>query len=152
MALPARPGAYSDITHAGVSPHRIALRRRRTPRGAAGALGRRHRQAATDLTAAARDVALSIPIGTPLPLERAAEAHDRVDAGGHARTLLAIPTDRATLIQSMLAAGLVDDLPLAVDAVLLSASQRPAAAIVGRGLGGRGSAGKHLLHRLSGDA
>jgi NADPH:quinone reductase len=27
----------------------------------------------------------------PLPLEQAAEAHDRVDAGGHARTLLAIP-------------------------------------------------------------
>jgi NADPH:quinone reductase len=48
-------------------------------------------QAALDLTAAARDGALSIPIGTPLPLERAAEAHDRVDAGGRDRVLLAIP-------------------------------------------------------------
>jgi NADPH2:quinone reductase len=47
--------------------------------------------AAVDLTAAARDGALSIPIGTPLPLERAAEAHDRVDAGGRDRVLLAIP-------------------------------------------------------------
>jgi NADPH2:quinone reductase len=47
-------------------------------------------QAALDLTAAARDGALSIPIGTPLPLERAAEAHDRVDAGGRDRVLLAI--------------------------------------------------------------
>jgi NADPH:quinone reductase len=48
-------------------------------------------QAALDLTAAARDGALSIPIDTPLPLERAAEAHDRVDAGGRDRVLLAIP-------------------------------------------------------------
>ena len=48
-------------------------------------------QAAFDLTAAARDGALSIPIGTPLPLERAAEAHERVDAGGRDRVLLAIP-------------------------------------------------------------
>jgi NADPH:quinone reductase len=48
-------------------------------------------QAALDLTAAARDGALSIPIGTPLPLERAAEAHDRVDVGGRDRVLLAIP-------------------------------------------------------------
>jgi NADPH:quinone reductase len=50
-------------------------------------------QAALDLTAAARDGALSIPIGTPLPLERAAEAHDRVDAGGRDRVLLAIPDE-----------------------------------------------------------
>jgi NADPH2:quinone reductase len=49
--------------------------------------------AAVDLTAAARDGALSIPIGTPLPLERAAEAHDRVDAGGRDRVLLAIPDE-----------------------------------------------------------
>jgi NADPH:quinone reductase len=48
-------------------------------------------QAALDLTASARDGALSIPIGTPLPLERAAEAHERVDAGGRDRVLLAIP-------------------------------------------------------------
>ena len=48
-------------------------------------------QAALHLTAAARDGALSIPIDTPLPLERAAEAHDRVDAGGRDRVLLAIP-------------------------------------------------------------
>jgi NADPH:quinone reductase len=48
-------------------------------------------QAAVDLTAAAGDGALSIPIGTPLPLERAAEAHDRVDAGTRDRVLLAIP-------------------------------------------------------------
>ena len=38
-----------------------------------------------------RDGALSIPIGAPLPLERAAEAHDRVDAGSRERVLLAIP-------------------------------------------------------------
>jgi NADPH:quinone reductase len=48
-------------------------------------------QAAVDLTAAAADDALTIPIGTPLPLERAAEAHDRVDAGTRDRVLLAIP-------------------------------------------------------------
>jgi NADPH:quinone reductase len=48
-------------------------------------------QAAVDLSAAAGDGALSIPIGTPLPLERAAEAHDRVDAGARDRVLLAIP-------------------------------------------------------------
>jgi NADPH:quinone reductase len=47
-------------------------------------------QAAVDLTAAAGDGALSIPIGTPLPLDRAAEAHDRVDAGTRDRVLLAI--------------------------------------------------------------
>jgi NADPH2:quinone reductase len=48
-------------------------------------------QAATDLTTAARDGALSVRIGAPLPLERAAEAHDRVDAGTRERVLLAIP-------------------------------------------------------------
>jgi NADPH2:quinone reductase len=48
-------------------------------------------RAAADLTAAARDGALSIAIGAPLPLERAAEAHDRVDAGTRERVLLAIP-------------------------------------------------------------
>ena len=49
------------------------------------------RHAAEDLTAAARDGALSIPIGEPLPLHRIAEAHDRVDAGTRERVLLAIP-------------------------------------------------------------
>jgi len=48
-------------------------------------------QAAADLTAAAGDGALSIAIGPPLPLERAAEAHDRVDAGTRDRVLLSIP-------------------------------------------------------------
>jgi NADPH:quinone reductase len=48
-------------------------------------------QAVTDLTAAARDGALSIATGAPLPLERTAEAHDRVDAGGRERVLLKLP-------------------------------------------------------------
>jgi NADPH2:quinone reductase len=48
-------------------------------------------QAAADLTTAAREGALSIAIGEPVPLERAAEAHDRVDAGTRERVLLAIP-------------------------------------------------------------
>jgi NADPH2:quinone reductase len=47
-------------------------------------------QAATDLTAAAEDGALSVRIGTVLPLEQAAQAHDRVDAGTRARVLLAV--------------------------------------------------------------
>jgi NADPH2:quinone reductase len=50
------------------------------------------RQAAHDLTAAARERALSIPIGDPLRLDRIAEAHDRVDAGTRQRILLAIPS------------------------------------------------------------
>ena len=48
-------------------------------------------QAAAGLTAAARDGALAIPVGTPLPLERAAEAHDLVDTGTRERVVLAIP-------------------------------------------------------------
>jgi NADPH2:quinone reductase len=48
-------------------------------------------QAAADLTTAAADGALSIAVGEPLPLDRAAEAHDRVDAGARERVLLAIP-------------------------------------------------------------
>jgi NADPH2:quinone reductase len=48
-------------------------------------------QAAADLTAAAGDGALSIPIEAVLPLEQAAPAHDRVDQGGRGRILLAIP-------------------------------------------------------------
>lgn len=47
-------------------------------------------QAARDLTAAAGDQALTVAIGDPLPLERAAEAHDRVDAGARERVLLGI--------------------------------------------------------------
>ena len=50
------------------------------------------RQAAVDLTTAAREGALSIPIGDPLPLDRIAQAHDRVDAGTRQRVLLAIPS------------------------------------------------------------
>jgi NADPH2:quinone reductase len=49
------------------------------------------REAAEDLTTAARDGALSIPISDPLPLDRIAEAHDRVDVGARQRVLLAIP-------------------------------------------------------------
>jgi NADPH2:quinone reductase len=47
-------------------------------------------QATADLTAAAQDGALSIAIGAPLPLEQAAEAHDRIDAGTRDRILLAV--------------------------------------------------------------
>jgi NADPH2:quinone reductase len=49
------------------------------------------RQAAADLTAAAQHSALSVPGGTPLPIEEVAAAHDRVDAGSRTRVLLAIP-------------------------------------------------------------
>jgi NADPH2:quinone reductase len=47
-------------------------------------------QAAADLTTAAQDGALAIAIGDPLPLERTAEAHDRVDAGTRERVILVI--------------------------------------------------------------
>jgi NADPH2:quinone reductase len=50
----------------------------------------KHR-AAADLTNAAREGALSIPSADPLPLDRIAQAHDRVDAGTHERVLLRIP-------------------------------------------------------------
>jgi NADPH:quinone reductase len=49
------------------------------------------RQAADDLTTAAREAALSIPIADPLPLDHIAEAHDRVEAGVRQRILVAIP-------------------------------------------------------------
>jgi NADPH2:quinone reductase len=52
------------------------------------------RQAADDLTTAAREGALSIPIGELLPLHQIAEAHDRVDAGARKRVLLSIPQQR----------------------------------------------------------
>ena len=48
-------------------------------------------QAAADLTAAAQQRALRIPIGEPLPLARIADAHDRVDAGARERVVLSIP-------------------------------------------------------------
>jgi NADPH:quinone reductase len=51
-------------------------------------------QATADLTAAAREGVLAIPIGEPLPLEQAADAHDRVDAGSRQRVLLPSRTDR----------------------------------------------------------
>ena len=47
-------------------------------------------QAAADLTSAARDGALSIAIGDPMPLARAADAHERVDAGARQRVVLAV--------------------------------------------------------------
>jgi NADPH:quinone reductase-like Zn-dependent oxidoreductase len=50
-------------------------------------------QAAADLTAAARERALRIPIDERLPLQRVAEAHDRVDVGARGRVLLTIPQD-----------------------------------------------------------
>jgi NADPH2:quinone reductase len=49
------------------------------------------RQAADDLTAAAREGALAIPIGEPLPLQQIAAAHERVEAGARERVLLSIP-------------------------------------------------------------
>src|SRR2546421_3550593 len=50
------------------------------------------RQAAVDLTNAAREGALSIATGDPMPLDPIAEAHDRVDAGTRERVLLAVPS------------------------------------------------------------
>lgn len=49
-------------------------------------------EAAADPTAAARERALAIPIDRPLPLERIAEAHDRVVHGSRARVLLSTST------------------------------------------------------------
>jgi NADPH2:quinone reductase len=48
-------------------------------------------QAAADLTEAARAGDLTVPIADPLPLEQAAAAHERVDAGTRHRVLLSIP-------------------------------------------------------------
>jgi NADPH:quinone reductase len=47
--------------------------------------------AAEALTAAAREGALSIAVDEPVPLDRIAEAHDRVDAGTRKRVLVAVP-------------------------------------------------------------
>lgn len=49
------------------------------------------REAAADLTAAAEVGALSVPLDVVLPLEQAAQAHDRVDTRARGRVLLAIP-------------------------------------------------------------
>jgi NADPH2:quinone reductase len=48
------------------------------------------RQAAAELTTAAREGALSIAVATPMPLEHAAGAHDHVDAGTRRRIILAV--------------------------------------------------------------
>jgi NADPH2:quinone reductase len=48
------------------------------------------RHAATDLTTAAAAGALSIAIGTPIPLQHTAQAHERVDAGSSERVLVSI--------------------------------------------------------------
>jgi NADPH:quinone reductase len=47
-------------------------------------------QAAVDLTAAAREGALSTAVGRPMPLAGTAAAHERVDAGTHERIVVAI--------------------------------------------------------------
>jgi NADPH2:quinone reductase len=49
------------------------------------------RQAAEDLTTAAREGALTAPIGDPLPLADIAAAHERVDAGSRRRVLVSLP-------------------------------------------------------------
>jgi len=49
------------------------------------------RQAATDLTTAAMQGKLSIPVGEPFRLADAAKAHDRVDRGARERVLLRVP-------------------------------------------------------------
>jgi NADPH:quinone reductase len=48
-------------------------------------------QAAADLTAAAQERALRIPIADPLPLDRIADAHDEIDASARERIVLSIP-------------------------------------------------------------
>lgn len=48
--------------------------------------------AATDLTVAAREGALSVPVIELLPLEAVARAHDMVDAGSGSRVLLTLGT------------------------------------------------------------
>ena len=50
------------------------------------------RQAATDLTSAATQGKLSIPVGEPFDLAHAARAHDSVDRGTRERVLLWIPS------------------------------------------------------------
>jgi NADPH2:quinone reductase len=48
------------------------------------------RQAATDLTEMTSSGALTLAVAPPLPLEHAADAHERVDAGSHERIVLAV--------------------------------------------------------------
>jgi NADPH2:quinone reductase len=48
-------------------------------------------QAVIDLTDAAREGALRVRVGDPLPLEQIAIAHDRVDSGTRERVLLRLP-------------------------------------------------------------
>ncbi len=48
-------------------------------------------RAATELTAAARDGALSVEVSATLPLGQARQAHDLVDAGSRGRVLMEIP-------------------------------------------------------------
>ena len=47
-------------------------------------------QAASDLTAASRAGALAVPVAERMPLERTADAHERVDAGARGRTLVSL--------------------------------------------------------------
>jgi NADPH2:quinone reductase len=49
-------------------------------------------QAARDLTRAARDGALHVAIGVPLPWDRTADAHELVDAGSRDRVLVELPS------------------------------------------------------------
>ena len=49
------------------------------------------RQAARDLTAAAAVGMLTVAIGDVYPLEKIAQAQDRVDTGGRGRVLVTIP-------------------------------------------------------------
>lgn len=51
------------------------------------------REAAAELTAATQEGALRIAIDDQLPLDRIAEAHDRVDAGTRQRVVLEIPQE-----------------------------------------------------------
>ncbi|MDH6493387.1 NADPH:quinone reductase [Streptomyces sp. SAI-127] len=50
------------------------------------------RQAARDITAAAAVGMLTVAIGDLHPLEKIAQAHDRIDAGGRGRVLVTIPS------------------------------------------------------------
>jgi NADPH:quinone reductase len=47
-------------------------------------------QAAADITNTARDVALSIPVGDPIPLDEIVRAHDEVDEGARDRVIITV--------------------------------------------------------------
>ena len=80
---PRRPPRDPLLADAVQQRHHPAARQRRLPRrGQAAGRRRPHRRG--------RDGALSIAVGDPLPLDRIAEAHDRVDAGTRERVLLAV--------------------------------------------------------------